>query len=38
MDLPQTLEDVTQGQDMDQPFADNSVAMEVIPMTPQVAA
>ena len=38
MDLPQTLEDVTQGQDMDQPIADNSGATEVDPMTPQAAA
>ena len=35
--LPQTLEDVTQGQDMDQPFADNSGTTEVSPMTPQAA-
>ena len=37
MDLPQTLEDMTQGQDMDQPFADNSGTTEVSLMTPQAA-
>ena len=35
LDLPQTLEDV--GQDMDQPFADNSGTTEVSPMTTQAA-
>ena len=35
MDLPQTLEGVTQGQDMDQPFANNSGTTEVSPLTPQ---
>ena len=37
MDLPQTLEDVTQGQDMDQTFADTSGTTIVSPMTPQAA-
>ena len=37
MDIPQTLEDVTQAQDTDQPFADNSGTTEVSPMTPQAA-
>ena len=37
LDLPQTLEDVTQGQDMDQPFADSSGTTEVSPMMPQPA-
>ena len=37
LDLPQTLEDVTPGQDMDQPFGDNSGTTEVSPMTPQAA-
>ena len=37
LDLPQTLEDMTQGQDIDQPFADNSGTTEVTPMTPQAA-
>ena len=35
MDLPQTLEGVNQGQDMDQPFADDPGATEVSPVTPQ---
>ena len=37
MHLPQTLEDMIQGQDMDQPFADNSGTTEVSCMTPQAA-
>ena len=37
MDLPQTLEDMTQGQDTDQPFADNSGTTEVSPMAPEAA-
>ena len=35
MDLPQTLEGMTQGQDMDQTFADNPGTTEISPMTPQ---
>ena len=35
MDLPQTLEGVNQGQDMDQPFADDPGTTEVSAVTPQ---
>ena len=37
LDLPQTLEVVTQGQDMDQPITDNSGTTEVSPMTHRAA-
>ena len=36
LDLPQSLEVVNQGQDRDQPFADDPGATEVSPVTPQV--
>ena len=35
MDLPQTPEGMTQGQDMDHPFVDNSGTTESSPLTPQ---